>query len=62
MAFEITITDDADRQFRALSVREQRILTAAIETRLKTRLRYSTQAIKRLRSNPLAEYELRTGD
>ncbi len=52
MPFKITITEDADRQFHALPVREQRILEAAIVSRL----------IKRLRPNPLAEFELRVGN
>lgn len=62
MAFRITITADADRQLRALSVREQRILEAAIVGRLRNAPSSPTRAIKRLRSNPLAEFELRVGD
>jgi mRNA-degrading endonuclease RelE of RelBE toxin-antitoxin system len=62
MAFKITITEDADRQFRALLVREQRILEAAILSRLEHQPTTPTKAIKRLRPNPLAEFELRTGD
>ena len=62
MAFEITITRDADRQFRSLPVREQRILEAAIQARLEHQPTMPTKAIKRLRPNPLAEFELRTGD
>jgi len=34
MPFKITITEDADRQFVSLPVREQRILEAAIQSRL----------------------------
>lgn len=62
MAFKITITDDADRQYRSLPVREQRILEAAIQTRLEHEPTKPTKAIKRLRPNPLAEFELRAGD
>jgi mRNA-degrading endonuclease RelE of RelBE toxin-antitoxin system len=60
--FKITITEDADGQFRALPVRDQRILEAAILTRLQQQPTTPTKAIKRLRPNPLAEFELRAGD
>ncbi len=62
MAFQIAITADAESQLRALPVREQRILEAAITVRLQDRPTTPTRAIKRLRPNPLAEYELRVGD
>lgn len=60
MAFEITITADAESQMRALRVYEQRVLEAA--TRLPDRPTTPTRAIKRLRPNPFAEYEFRAGD
>ena len=59
MPYKITITDDAHRQFRALPVRDQRILEAAILSRLQHQPTTLTKAIKRLRPNPLAEFELR---
>jgi mRNA-degrading endonuclease RelE of RelBE toxin-antitoxin system len=62
MPFKITITEDADRQLRSLPAREQRILEAAILTRLEHQPTTATKAIKRLRPNPLAEFELRAGD
>ncbi|MDF0643289.1 MAG: hypothetical protein P0111_04620 [Nitrospira sp.] len=62
MPFKITITDDADRQYQSLPVREQRILEAAIQSRLEHEPTKPTKAIKRLRPNPLAEFELRAGD
>lgn len=62
MSFEITITEDADRQFRALPVRDQRILEAAILSRLQHQPTIPKKAVKRLRPNPLAEFELRAGD
>lgn len=62
MAFKITITEDADRQFRSLPVRQQRILEAAILSRLEHQPTAPTKAIKRLTPNPLAEFELRAGD
>jgi mRNA-degrading endonuclease RelE of RelBE toxin-antitoxin system len=62
MPFKVTITEDADRQFRSLPVREQRNLDAAIQSRLQHQPTTPTKAIKRLRPNPLAEFELRAGD
>ena len=62
MAFKITITEEADRQLHSFSAREQRILEAAIEARLQHQPTTPTKAIKRLRRNPLAEFELRAGD
>src|SRR5262249_43011526 len=62
MAFHITITVDADSQMRALTTREQRVLEAAICARLQDRPTTPTRAIKKLRPNPLAEFELRAGD
>ncbi len=62
MPFKITITQDAERQFRSLTLRQQRILEAAILSRLEHQPTTPTRAIKRLRANPLAEFELRAGD
>jgi mRNA-degrading endonuclease RelE of RelBE toxin-antitoxin system len=62
MPFTIVITDDAERQFRSLPAREQRILEAAILSRLEHQPTTLTKAIKRLRPNPFAEFELRAGD
>jgi mRNA-degrading endonuclease RelE of RelBE toxin-antitoxin system len=61
MAFHITITEEAESQMRTLPAREQRILHAAILARLQDRPTTPTKAIKRLRPNPLAEFELRVG-
>jgi|CXWL01.1.fsa_nt_gi mRNA-degrading endonuclease RelE of RelBE toxin-antitoxin system len=62
MPFNITITEDADRQYRSLPAREQRVLEAAIQSRLEHEPTKPTKAIKRLRPNPLADFELRAGD
>jgi mRNA-degrading endonuclease RelE of RelBE toxin-antitoxin system len=62
MPFKITITEDADRQFRALPARDRRILEAAILSRLEHQPTTATKAVKRLRPNTLAEFELRAGD
>ena len=62
MPFLVTMTDDAERQFRALSVREQRILQEAIGVRLVHEPTKESRAIKRLRPNSVAGFELRVGD
>lgn len=59
--FKITITEDADRQFRSLPAREQRILEAAIQARLIHGPTKATKATKLLRPNSLAAFELRAG-
>jgi mRNA-degrading endonuclease RelE of RelBE toxin-antitoxin system len=62
MAFEITITADAESHMTALSPREQRVLETAILARLQDQPTTPTKSIKRLRPNPLAEFELRVND
>ena len=62
MAFHISITADAESQWRALSARQQRLLEVAIQTRLVHQPTTPTKAVKRLRPNPFAEFELRVGD
>jgi mRNA-degrading endonuclease RelE of RelBE toxin-antitoxin system len=62
MPFKMTIMEDALRQFRSLPTRDQRIPEAAILSRLEHQPTTPTKAIKRLRANPLAEFELRAGD
>lgn len=62
MAFRITITEVAEQHLFALSTREQRMLQAAIVARLQHQPTATSRAIKRLRPNPLAEFELRVGD
>ncbi len=47
MPFKITITEDADRQLRSLPAREQRILEAAIQSRLEHEPTKPSRAIKR---------------
>ncbi len=62
MAYQITITEQAEAQLGQLAVREQRIVEAAVFARLREQPTTPTNAIKRLRPNPLAEFELRVGD
>src|SRR5207245_7125766 len=58
----ITITEDADKQFQSLPARDQRILEAAIRSRLQHQPTTPTKAIKKLRPNLFAEFELRAVD
>jgi mRNA-degrading endonuclease RelE of RelBE toxin-antitoxin system len=62
MTFRISITEDADRQLRSLPARDQRILKTAIQSRLEHQPMTPTRAIKKLRPNPFAEFELRAGN
>ena len=62
MLCRITITEDGERQLRALPARDRRILEASILSRLEQQPTTPTKAIKRLRPNPFAEFELRAGD
>jgi len=62
MAFAITITEDAERQLRSLSAREQRIVEGTVQAKLGEDPATPTHAIKRLRPNPFCSVELRMGD
>lgn len=61
MAYQITITDVATSHLRALSARDRRAVEAAIITKLVDQPTIQTKAVRRLRPNPCAEYELRVG-
>ena len=62
MAFQISITEIAESHLRALPARDQRALEASIQAKLAHQPTTPTKAIRRLRPNPLAEFELRVGD
>jgi mRNA-degrading endonuclease RelE of RelBE toxin-antitoxin system len=62
MPFRITITEDAERQFLSLPARDRKNLEAAIRSRLDHQPTTPTKAIKKLRANPFADFELRVGD
>ena len=62
MAHRISITREAAAHLRALPAREQRIVQDAILARLRDQPTTPTRAIKRLRPNPLVEFELRVGE
>lgn len=62
MSYQITITQDAEDQLRALPAREQRVVEAGIQTHLVNQPTQLSRALKQLRPNPFAQYELRLGD
>jgi mRNA-degrading endonuclease RelE of RelBE toxin-antitoxin system len=62
MGFRLTITEEADKQLRSLPVREQRTIESAVSARLEDQPNVLSRAVKRLRPNAFAEFELRVGD
>ena len=62
MAFRITMTEEAERHFQGVSARDRRTLQDAVAARLLNQPTTLTRAVKRLRPNPLAEFELRAGN
>jgi mRNA-degrading endonuclease RelE of RelBE toxin-antitoxin system len=62
MAFKLTITKEFKGQLAALPARERRTVEGAMLSKLLDRPTTPTNAIKRLRPNPFAEFELRAGD
>jgi mRNA-degrading endonuclease RelE of RelBE toxin-antitoxin system len=62
MAFDMIITPEAEEQLDALSAREQRLVETAIQASLAHQPTNPSKAIKKLRANPCAAYELRVGD
>ena len=61
MAFRLTITTEFKGQLAALPVRERRTVERAILSKLLDQPATATRAVKRLRPNPFAEFELRAG-
>ena len=62
MPFEVTITPVAAAQLRAMPARDQGAIRSAIKKRLRDQPTSLSKAVKRLRPNPMAEYELPAGD
>ncbi len=62
MPYRITMTREAEARLLNLPAREQRIISDGIAARLRDQPRSLSRAIKLLRPNPLAAYELRLGD
>ena len=62
MPYRIIITREAKAQLKQLSVREQRVVDDGISARILDHPTRPSKAVKSLRPNPLAGYELRLGD
>jgi mRNA-degrading endonuclease RelE of RelBE toxin-antitoxin system len=62
MPYRITISEVATSQLEFLPVRDQRIIEAGVLARLPLAPSVLSKAIKRLRPNSVAEFELRIGD
>ena len=62
MAFEIEFSEDAERHIRALIARDRAIILDAVEQQLTHEPMVATRHRKLLRTNPLADWELRVGD
>ena len=62
MPFQITIRAEAAKQFQTLSARDRGVVQQAISAKLTAFPAKETKAIKQLRANPVAQYELRVGD
>lgn len=62
MRFQIDMTASAEAQLHSLPVREQRIIFDAVMARLERTPTTQTRAVKQLRPNTFAEFELRVGD
>jgi mRNA-degrading endonuclease RelE of RelBE toxin-antitoxin system len=62
MPYRVTITREAKSHLLNLSAREQRIVGDGVAARLLRQPTTPSLAVKPLRPNPLAGYELRLGD
>ncbi len=62
MAYRVTITVAAKAQLLDPPAREQRIISDGVAARLCDQPASPSRAIKLLRPDPLADYELRLGD
>lgn len=61
MLHRITVTENAERQFKTFSARDQKSIADGIAKRLLHEPTKESKAIKKLRTNPFAEFELRLG-
>jgi mRNA-degrading endonuclease RelE of RelBE toxin-antitoxin system len=61
MPYRVTITREAKSQLQALEVREQRMIADGIAARLQDQPTVPSRAVKPLRPNAFASYELRLG-
>jgi mRNA-degrading endonuclease RelE of RelBE toxin-antitoxin system len=62
MPFRIEYSPDAEEHLRALSVRHQRIVLDAVDKHLALAPNIETRNRKPMRPNPVAPWELRSGN
>jgi mRNA-degrading endonuclease RelE of RelBE toxin-antitoxin system len=62
MPYRVTITRESKAQLQGFEAREQRIIVDGIAARLQDQPTAPSRAVKPLRPNPFADYELRLGD
>jgi|SRR5947209_1383379 len=62
MVYEIVFEAEAEEQFRALTAKERKTVTNAVFAKLLHQPSVETHAIKRLRPNAVAAYQLAVGD
>jgi mRNA-degrading endonuclease RelE of RelBE toxin-antitoxin system len=62
MPYRVTITRESKAQLQGFAAREQRIIVDGIAVRLQDQPTAHSRAVKQLRPNPFAGYELRLGD
>ena len=62
MEFKIVRTDEAERTLKYFSARERRIIAKGIADRLVSEPTKLTRALKKLRANPFADYQLSIED
>jgi mRNA-degrading endonuclease RelE of RelBE toxin-antitoxin system len=62
MAFGLTITAPFKAQLAVLPAWERRMVESSIAAKILERPTTPTKAVKRLRPNPISEFELRVGD
>ncbi len=59
--YQINLTQVAEQHLHALSARDRRVVVDGIMARLPQQPTAESKAIKKLRPNPFAEFELRIG-
>jgi mRNA-degrading endonuclease RelE of RelBE toxin-antitoxin system len=62
MPYRVTMTRESKAQLQGFAVREQRVIIDGIAARLQDQPTVPSRAVKPLRPNPFAGYELRLGD
>jgi mRNA-degrading endonuclease RelE of RelBE toxin-antitoxin system len=62
MSYQVTITRESKAQLQSFAATEQRVIIDGIAARLRDQPTAPSRALKPLRPNPFADYELRLGD